>query len=142
MTLLRLLPGLLLPLVPGPLAGVLFVSLLRRRASRAAFVAFWAGVALANLAVLAWIAIAGRDLSNFGGSTACLFTPAAALLTVLFMQIAWRRSGFTAGTTSVPRRAFLLALLLLPALQLLLPALAALLGPFLGQSGLFPGSGW
>ncbi len=133
--LVYLLLGCLPPLVAGPLAGIAFIEILKRKNAWYQ-IPFWALLALLNLLILYWVITSQGTWLPTASLSAFFVTPAASILTVLMMRNAWRRLNNTAGV-SMPRKTwFTLGIALIPLLQVGMFAALLIYAPWLCKAGL------
>jgi hypothetical protein len=135
-----LLLGFVPPLITGPLAGLAFVSIVRRGKAWHQ-IPFWVFVTAANLLIAYWIATADEWLPGPTFST-CLFSPFASTLALILVLRA-RRGLRKATPMDGPRERWLLAgSLLIPILQLAPLIVLWGIGPALCQLGLVACQQW
>ena len=129
-----LLVGFIPPLIAGPLAGFVYITLLKRGKDWYQIL-FWVSLVVVNLLIFFWAVGplgAWFSLSSF---SAFLFTPIAPFLTVYVMRRAWRRLEATSGIVLAGKCRFTIGIVLVPALQILVLVALFLLGPFLCKVG-------
>ena len=129
-----LLLGSLPPLALGPLAGMVFINILKRGKLWYQF-PFWAFLLVLNLLVMLWIATSSGIWFPIASLSAFFLTPVAAILTVFGMRAAWRRLEASAGVNSVYRRWYSLALVLIPTLQMAAFVALLIFAPWLCKIG-------
>jgi hypothetical protein len=136
-----LLLGFIPPLVTGPLAGLVFARLLQRGKGWH-HVLFWALLVVLNLLAIFWLASTSNEWFSVSSLATCLFTPAAGVLTLLVMRIAWLRM-IAAGQLDTSRRGhFVAGALLISGLQVGMLIVFAILAPMLCGMGLYTCSDW
>jgi hypothetical protein len=130
-----LLLGCLPPLVAGPLAGIAFIEILKRR--RAWYqIPFWVLLVLLNLLIMYWVITSTGTWLPIASLSAFFVTPAASILTVFMMRNVWRRLNTTAGVFVPRKRWFTLGIVLIPLLQIGMFAALLIYGPWLCKVGL------
>jgi hypothetical protein len=127
---LSLLLAFILPILAGPTAGLVFVRLLKRGKGWHQ-IPFWGLLVVLNLLVAYWMVVTSNEWIPVAGMAACLFTPVAAILTLLAMGFAWRRLQAAGGTDPARKSWFTVGLVLIPALQMGLLAALVVVGPAL-----------
>jgi hypothetical protein len=130
-----LLLGCLPPLVAGPLAGVAFIEILKRRKMWYQ-IPFWALLVLLNLLIIFWVASSAGVWLSISSLSAFVVTPIASILSVFVMRIAWRRLEVNHGVDVSYKHWFTFGLVLIPALQIGWFAALLIYGPWLCKSGL------
>jgi hypothetical protein len=130
-----LLLGCLPPLVAGPLAGIAFIEILKRRKMWYQ-VLFWALLILLNLLIMFWVASSTGAWLSIASLSAFFVTPIAAILTVFVMHNAWRRLEIKHEVKVSYKRWFTFGLVLIPALQIGLFAALLISGPWMCKAGL------
>ena len=133
--LVYLLLGCLPPLVAGPLAGIAFIEILKRRKMWYQ-VLFWALLILLNLLIMFWVASATGAWLSIASLTAFFVTPIACILTVFVMRNAWRRLEVDHGVEGSYKPWFTFGLVLIPALQIGVFAALLIYAPWLCKVGL------
>jgi hypothetical protein len=122
-------------LIAGPLAGLAFISILRRGKGWYQ-IAFWASLVVVNLLIMFWVVTSSGAWFSVSSLSACSFTPAAPVLTMLVMRRAWRRLEATGGIELPDKRWYTLGYVLIPALQIVVFVALILFGPLLCKIGL------
>ncbi len=127
--------GFIPPLIAGPLAGLTYINILKRGKGWYQ-IPFWASLVAVNLLVMYWIAGSAGVWISVSSFSACLFTPVAAIVTVLVMRSAWRRLEGSGGVDAAGKRWFTLGFVLIPAVQIGMFVALILFGPLLCKTGL------
>lgn len=141
MDILEIILGIILPLIPGPFAGFIYIIILKRKDYKWMF-PFWI------LLIAAYILIGYRFVSisseffSLSGMLSCLLTPVAAILSIIVIRIAWKKINTNNQIDKLSRRLYLLGLIIIPTLQLFFLFLLSILGPQLCQSGITKCSDW
>jgi hypothetical protein len=130
-----LLLGFIPPLVAGPLAGVAYIEILKRR-EPGYQIPFWALLFGLNLLVMVWVAGSSGTWLPISSLTAFIGTPVASILTVFVMRHFWRRLEATHGVDGGRTRWYNLGRVLIPALQLGVFAAFIICAPWLCKVGL------
>lgn len=130
-----LLLGCLPPLVAGPLAGIAFIEILKRRKMWYQ-VLFWALLVLLNLLIMYWVITSPGTWLPIASLSAFFVTPVASILTVFIMCNAWRRLNNTAGVSVPRKRWFVLGIILIPLLQIGMFAALLIYAPWFCRVGL------
>jgi hypothetical protein len=130
-----LLLGSIPPLVAGPLAGIAFIEILKRRKVWYQ-IPFWALLVLLNLLIMYWVASSAGLWLSIASLSAFFITPVASIITVFMMRTAWRRLEVANRVDMAVKRWFSLGLVLIPALQIGLFAALLIYGPWLCKAGL------
>ena len=130
-----LLLGFLPPLIAGPLAGLTFITLLRRGKGWYE-IPFWVALVAVNLLVMYWVISSSNMWFSISSLSAFFFTPAASILTVLVMRRAWRRLEASAGVAGASKRWFVAGLVLIPVLQTGMFVALLIFGPLMCKVGL------
>jgi hypothetical protein len=112
-----LLLGFLPPLAVGPLAGLAFITLLKRD-KMGYQIPFWASLLLLNLLFMFWVATSAGVWLPIASLTTFFLTPITPILTVLVMRKAWRRLEATKGVAAAHKRWYCFGLVLIPAVQI------------------------
>lgn len=126
--------GFIPPLIAGPLAGLVFVDILKR-GEKWLQIPFWILLIAVNLAIVYWIASESDEWFPILSFSACLFTPAASIVTLLLMRHAWRRLETAGRVAPTLRGWYVVGIVLIPILQLGMLAALWLLGPSLCKLG-------
>jgi hypothetical protein len=130
-----LLLGFIPPLIAGPLAGLTFITILKR--GRGWYqIPFWALLVVVNLLVVFWVVSSSGVWLSISSFSACFFTPVAPILTLLVMRRIWRRYEVANGVDTAGKRWFNVGFLLIPALQIVIFVALILFGPLLCKIGL------
>jgi hypothetical protein len=133
--LLYLLLGFIPPLVAGPLAGIAFVEILKRRKAWYQ-IPFWALLFVSNLLIMYWVASSAGVWFAIASLSTFFATPVASIVTVFVMRNFWRRLEATAGVDVARKRWFTLGLVLIPVLQIGMFAALIIYAPWLCKAGL------
>jgi len=127
-----LLLGFVPPLVAGPLAGIAFIEILKRRKLWYQ-IPFWALLVLLNLMVMYWVASSSGGWLPVSSLSTFFVTPVASMLV---MRNSWRRLEVTNGVDAARKRWFILGFVLIPALQIVMFVALLIYGPLLCKVGL------
>jgi hypothetical protein len=127
--------GFIPPLIAGPLAGLTFINILKRRKGWYQ-VPFWVLLVVVNLLVMYWVASSSGEWVSISSFSAYVFTPVASFITVLVMRSAWRRLEAPGGVDAAGKRWFTVSCVLIPALQVVMFVALFLFGPQLCKVGL------
>jgi hypothetical protein len=127
--------GIIPPLVAGPLAGLIFINILKRGKGWYQ-IPFWVLLVAVNLLVMLWVVSSSGTWFPIASMSACFFTPVACILTALVMRKAWRRLEAAGEAIPAHRRWFTIAYVLIPALQIMIFAALIILAPWLCKVGL------
>ena len=111
-----LLLGFVPPLITGPLAGLVFIDILKRGKGWYQ-IPFWVLLVVLNMLVVYWIASPSDEWFPISSLSACLFTPFASIVTLLVMRQAWRRLGTASGVETAYKRWLTIGFVLISALQ-------------------------
>jgi hypothetical protein len=130
-----LLVGFLPPLVAGPLAGMAFINILKRRKGWYQ-IPFWALLVVLNLLIMFWVVISSGEWFSVSSFSAFFATPAASIITVLVMRNAWRKLEAAGELGAVSKRWFTAGLVLIPGLQVGMFVALLIYGPLLCKVGL------
>ena len=133
--LVYLLLGCIPPLAAGPLAGIIFIDILKRRKSWY-LVPFWALLVCLNLLVMYWVISSAGVWLSISSFSAFFATPVAAILSVPVMRTAWRRLEASGLIAVVHKRRFTLGLVLIPALQIGMFVALLVFAPSMCKAGL------
>jgi hypothetical protein len=136
LALVYLMLGFIPPLAAGPLAGLVFIDILKRGKRWYLMVPFWVLLVLVNLLVMFWVVSSSGAWFPISSTSACLFTPVASIITVLIMRFAWRKLEATGGMDVARKRWFTTGLVLIPALQVMVFVAMVILAPWLCKVGL------
>jgi hypothetical protein len=112
-----LLLGFVPPLAAGPLAGIAFIEILRRRKLWYQ-VPFWALLVFLNLLIMYWVARSAAAWLSLSSLSAFFATPVASILTLPVMHKFWRRLEAAGGLEAAHKNWLPAGLVLIPALQL------------------------
>jgi hypothetical protein len=127
--------GFIPPMIVGPLAGLAFIFILKRRRGWYQ-IPFWVFLINVNFLVMFWvISSSGRWLPISTLST-FFFTPMALILTVFVMRIAWHRLKAADGVDLARKHWYTAGLLLIPALQIGMFVALIAYAPWLCKVGL------
>jgi hypothetical protein len=129
-----LLLGFLPPLLTGPLAGVAFITILKREKLWYQ-VPFWFLLVILNLLVMLWVASPAGFWLPIASLPAFFLTPLASILTVFVMRNSWRRFEASTQIEKSRNRWFMLGLVLIPALQMAAFAALLIYAPSLCKAG-------
>ncbi len=135
LSLLYLILGVIPPLVAGPMAGLFFINILKRRQGWYQ-VPFWVILVMVNLLIMFWVVTSSGPWFSISSMSACIFTPVASIATVLVMSAAWRRLDTTSAGDMPHKRWFTFGLVLIPALQILAFVGLLFFAPLLCKVGL------
>ncbi len=124
-----LLPPVLILLVTGPGAAVLYISRVRKK-DRRGLALVLAGLGAAAVGLGVWMTYSFGNFFPGAGFFTCLFTPVAALATLLVFRFEAKHVYPEIGEGQTWRRWYLAGTFLLPLLQLAAP----LVGFFYGQA--------
>jgi hypothetical protein len=127
--------GCIPPLVAGPLAGMAYIEILKRRKGWYQ-IPFWVFLFILNLLVMYWVASSSEAWASISSSSAFLVTPVAAIATVFVMRSAWRRLAAAGGLDAADKRRFNLGRVLIPVLQIEIFLALLIYGPPLCKAGL------
>jgi hypothetical protein len=132
---LYLLLGCIPPLAAGPVAGLTFINLLKRRKGWYQL-PFWLALVLVNLLIMFWIASSTNPSLSIASLSAFFFTPVAAVASVLVMRMAWRRLTTAGQIEPARKRWYPTGMLLIPVLQVAAFVALLLFGTMLCKTGL------
>jgi hypothetical protein len=132
---IQLILGLIPPVIAGPLAGLAFISILKRGRIWHQ-IAFWVSLVAADLLVMFWVVSSSGAWFPVSSISACFFTPAAPILTIIVMRRAWRRLEVTGGISVTDKRWYRIGSILIPGLQIGMFVALILFGPLLCKVGL------
>jgi hypothetical protein len=135
LAMLYLLLGCLPPLVAGPLAGIAFIEILKRR-KEGYQIPFWVLLLVLNLLIMYWVASSAGAWFPIASLSAFFATPVASIATVFVMRNFWRRLEATDGVDVARKRWFTLGLVLIPVLQIGIFAALIIYAPWLCNAGL------
>jgi hypothetical protein len=127
--------GFFPPLAAGPLAGLVFINIIRRGKGWHQ-VPFWTLLFVLNLLVALWAISSPGEWLSISSLSAFFFTPAAAIATVLVMRIAWRKNEVKSGLELARNRWFTVGQVLIPFLQVGVFVALLILAPLLCKTGL------
>jgi hypothetical protein len=139
--LLEIILGIILPLIPGPFAGFLYITILKRKDYKW-LVLFWILLLVAYILIGYRLASISNDFFSLSGMLICLLTPVSAILSIIVMRIAWKNINTNNKTDNLGRRLYLLGIIIIPILQIFFLLLLSILGPVLCQSGVTTCSDW
>jgi len=132
--LVYLLLGCIPPLAAGPLAGMVFIDILKRKKPWYQ-VPFWALLVFLNLLVMYWV-ISSSGALSISSFSAFFATPVAAILTVPVMRKAWRRLEASGSIEAVHKGRLPFGLVLIPALQIGMFVALLVFAPLMCKAGL------
>jgi hypothetical protein len=132
---LYLLLGCIPPLAAGPLAGLAFISILKRGKGWYQ-IPFWLALILVNFLTMFWIATSTLPWLSISSFSACFFTPVAAIASVLVIRIGWRRLNTRAEIDPARHRWLPIGMVLIPELQIVSFVALLLFAPMLCKTGL------
>jgi hypothetical protein len=130
-----LLVGFIPPLVAGPMAGIVFINILKRRKGWYQ-IPFWALLVVLNLLIMYWVVSSSGEWFSVSSFSAFFGTPVASIVTVLVMRNAWRRLEAGGGLEAADKRWFTAGLVLIPAVQVGMFVALLIYGPLLCKVGL------
>lgn len=133
--LVYLLLGCIPPLAAGPLAGIVFVDILKRR-KPGHQVAFWALLVFLNLLVMFWVIDSSGAWPSISSFSAFFATPLAAILTVPVMRNVSRRLDSANPMDAVQKGWFTFGLVLIPVLQIGMFVALLIFAPFMCKTGM------
>ncbi len=133
--LVYLLLGCIAPLAAGPLAGIVFMDILKRRKPWYQ-IPFWALLVLLNLLVMYWVISSSGVWLSISSFSAFFATPVAAILTVPVMRIAWRRLETNGLIAPVHKDWLPFGLVLIPVLQIGTFVALLIFAPLMCKAGL------
>jgi hypothetical protein len=122
-------------LTAGPLAGIVFIDILKRRKTWYQ-VPFWALLVLLDLLVMYWVISSSGVWLSISSFSAFFATPVAAILTVPVMRIAWRGLGAKGLLETVHKGRFTTGLVLIPILQIGMFVALLVFAPSMCKAGL------
>jgi len=134
--------GMLLLLLTGPVAGLVYVRLVRVRRGVMAFLAFWAALLLLTFGEGLWLTGGADSFFAIYQLAACTFLPACAVLTLLVFRLAWGRARLRGELLPGDGRRYWAGALLIAGLQLAFLAAWLLFGPELCRLGLYACTDW
>jgi hypothetical protein len=117
LAIIYLILGFLPPLAAGPLAGLVYITILKRGKGWQQ-VLFWVLLAALDFLVVFFVIQAPGRWLPVASLPAFFFTPVAAILTVFVMRRAWRKTGAGEDASPSLKRRFIAGLVYIPALQL------------------------
>jgi hypothetical protein len=126
--------GLLPPLLTGPLAGIAFITILKREKLWYQL-PFWLLLMLFNLLIMLWIATSSGFWLPIASLSSFFFTPIASILTVFVMRHAWRKLESSTHIEKARKRWFMLGLVLIPVLQMAAFVALIIYAPCLCKTG-------
>ena len=135
LAIIYLLVGCIPPLAAGPMAGIVFINILKRR-KRWYQIPFWVFLVVLNLLVMYWVASSSGMWFPIASFSAFFITPGASIVTVLVMRKAWRRLEAAGGIETIDKRWYTAGLVLIPALQVGMFVALLIYGPLLCKAGL------
>ena len=127
--------GIMAPLVGGPLAGMVFIYILKHRKLWLQ-IPFWLGLLVFNLLITIWVLTSRGVWLPVASVSAFIFTPVAAIVTVPVMRHVKRRVESTGEASVLPKRWFRSGIVGIPVVQAGLFTGAILFAPVLCQVGL------
>jgi hypothetical protein len=116
-SIIHLILGCIPPLAAGPVAGLLYVTILKRGKGWQQIL-FWALLAALNFLIVVWVINASGRWLPVASLSTFLLTPLAPILSVIVMRRAWHRLGEAERADPVRQRRFVTGLVLIPALQI------------------------
>jgi glucose-6-phosphate-specific signal transduction histidine kinase len=116
LAMIYLLLGVIPALAAGPLAGLVYISLLKRKDLRYQIL-FWASLVALNLLLMYWVATSSGKWTSISSVSAFFSTPVASIITVFVMRRAWRKLEPQGTTDAALNRGFMIGCVLIPALQ-------------------------
>ena len=133
--LVYLLLGCIPALAAGPLAGIVFIDILKRRKPWYQ-VPFWALLVLLNLLVMYWVISSSGVWLSISSVSAFFATPVAAILTIPVMRKAWHRHEANGLIAAVHKSRLRFGLVLIPALQIGMFVALLVFAPLMCRAGL------
>jgi membrane protein YdbS with pleckstrin-like domain len=130
-----LLLGFIPPLVAGPLAGMAYLEILKRRKGWYQ-VPFWVLLVSLDLLVMLWVATASNVWLSISSLATFAVTPGVCFVTVLVMRNAWRKLEAASGAIPASKGWFTAGRVIIPALQLGTFLVLLFIGPVLCKTGL------
>lgn len=127
--------GILAPLVAGPLAGLVFINILKRRKFWLQ-VPFWICLVIYNLLVMLWVLTSAGKWLPIASVSAFLFSPIAAIATIPAMRYGKQRAETAQNAGSLPKNWFISGIVGIPVVQMLIFAGGILYAPWLCKVGL------
>jgi hypothetical protein len=127
--------GCLAPLAAGPLAGLIFINILKRR-NIWLQIPFWIGLLVYNLLIMLWVLTSGGKWLPISSLSAFIFTPIAAILTIPVMRFGKHRLEAVLGTGNIPKNWFRSGIAGIPVVQMLIFCGGILLAPWFCKIGL------
>jgi hypothetical protein len=127
--------GIVPPVVAGPLAGWVYLEILKHGKGWY-LIPFWVLLAVLNLLIIYWVVSPSGVWLSISSLAAFFATPFAAIITVLLMRRVWKKLAAAAGTAAPRRRWYLIGLVLIPLLQIGMFVALLFAGPQLCKAGL------
>ncbi len=118
LALVYLILGIIPPLAAGPLAGVIFINILKRGKPWLQ-IPFWASLILINTLIMFWVITSAGRWLPISSVSAFVFTPIAAVATIPLMLRVKRWAIDSGGVESLPKGWLRTGMLGIPGLQLL-----------------------
>jgi hypothetical protein len=139
--LVTLLLGCIPSLAAGPLAGIVFVDILKRRKPWYQL-PFWVVLIILNLLVMYWVISSSGVWLSISSFSAFFATPVAAILTIPVMRTAWRRLEASGVDDLAHKGWFTIGLVLIPVLQIGMFVALLILAPLMCKAGLVVCRDW
>lgn len=128
------------PTLSGPVAAILFLTIIHRGEGRSLRL-FWVALPLINLAVLIWISLTLDEFIG-AGTGACILTPFTSVLSGLILLFSRRRALLACGDDLGRQRSYRLGMFLIPVLPLLSMVVMMVFAPAMCEWGLRECSDW
>ena len=133
--LVTLLLGCIPSLAAGPLAGLVFIDILKRKKPWYQL-PFWASLIILNLLIMYWVISSSGTWLSISSFSAFFATPVAAILTIPVMRTAWRRLEASGVADPLHKSWFTTGLVLIPVLQMGTFAALLFLAPLMCKAGM------
>jgi hypothetical protein len=133
--LIFLLLGLIPALVAGPLAGLIFINILRR-SKYWMQIPFWGILIILDVLFMVWSITSRGTWLPISSVSAFFFTPATAVVTFFVMRYSWRRLDINLTQERMRKRRFTSGIIGIPALQIGMFAALIIFTPGLCKIGL------
>lgn len=127
--------GLIPPLVAGPMAGIIFINMLKR-GKYWLLIPFWLALIIVNLLGMFWVVSSPGIWLPITSVTTFLFTPISVVITILLMRKSWRRRVDDTKISPIRTRWFISGMLGIPALQTLMFVALFIYAPWICKVGL------